>query len=230
MLCVLSSPSFENCIFRDNTSQSGAAMYNFGASPILTNCLMYSNQALATGNGGAMYNNFSNPLILNCTIVENSGSAVGGIYNLTGLPRLFNTIVWNNTGGDFGGPDAVSASHCNVPANIVGTGNITADPIFVDAALGDYQLQAGSPCVDRADSTVVAEDFFYDLAGNLRGVNDPLSPERGIAVFAITVDMGAYELQVDGDVIDSCPADIDGSGDVAFGDLLQLLFNWGPCP
>jgi hypothetical protein len=27
-----------------------------------------------------------------------------------------------------------------------------------------------------------------------------------------------------------CPADLDGSGDVGFGDLLQLLVAWGPCP
>ena len=26
-----------------------------------------------------------------------------------------------------------------------------------------------------------------------------------------------------------CPADLDGSGDVGFSDLLDLLFAWGPC-
>ncbi len=26
-----------------------------------------------------------------------------------------------------------------------------------------------------------------------------------------------------------CPADFDGSGDVGFGDLVQLLSAWGPC-
>jgi len=26
-----------------------------------------------------------------------------------------------------------------------------------------------------------------------------------------------------------CPADVDGSGDVAFSDLLQVLAAWGPC-
>jgi probable HAF family extracellular repeat protein len=30
--------------------------------------------------------------------------------------------------------------------------------------------------------------------------------------------------------IDSCPADIDGSGDVDIPDLLALLAAWGPCP
>ncbi|MHC5113429.1 MAG: DUF2341 domain-containing protein [Planctomycetota bacterium] len=28
----------------------------------------------------------------------------------------------------------------------------------------------------------------------------------------------------------ACPADIDGSGDVGFGDILQVIGNWGPCP
>ncbi len=29
---------------------------------------------------------------------------------------------------------------------------------------------------------------------------------------------------------DTCPWDIDGSGDVGITDLLALLANWGPCP
>jgi hypothetical protein len=27
----------------------------------------------------------------------------------------------------------------------------------------------------------------------------------------------------------ACPADLDGSGDVGFADLLALLSAWGPC-
>ncbi|MHC5115251.1 MAG: hypothetical protein ACYTGP_12580 [Planctomycetota bacterium] len=27
-----------------------------------------------------------------------------------------------------------------------------------------------------------------------------------------------------------CPADLDGSGDVGFGDILQIIASWGPCP
>lgn len=28
----------------------------------------------------------------------------------------------------------------------------------------------------------------------------------------------------------SCPSDLDGDGTVSFGDLLDILSNWGPCP
>ena len=92
-------------------------------------------------------------------------------------------------------------------------------------------LLPGSPCIDRGDSTAVAEDFPADLGGEYRGVDDPLSSDQGVAVFGLTVDMGAFEFQVDeGCDPPTCPADIDGSGDVGFGDILQIIGSWGVCP
>jgi len=57
---------------------------------------------------------------------------------------------------------------------------ITNTPLFLDAAIGDYRLQSGSPCIDAGTNEVVATT---DLDGNARIVNG-------------TVDMGAYEYQV----------------------------------
>ncbi|MHC5112958.1 MAG: hypothetical protein ACYTGP_00855 [Planctomycetota bacterium] len=40
----------------------------------------------------------------------------------------------------------------------------------------------------------------------------------------------AAQLELDVVVIpDTCPEDIDGSGDVGFGDILAIIGNWGPC-
>jgi hypothetical protein len=59
-----------------------------------------------------------------------------------------------------------------------GFGNITKEPVFVDAANGDLRLQSTSPCID-AGNTVEAYGIT-DLDGKPR-------------VLGAAVDMGAYE-------------------------------------
>jgi hypothetical protein len=39
------------------------------------------------------------------------------------------------------------------PANFPGTGNLSADPLFVNPATNDYHLKAGSPCIGAANPT-----------------------------------------------------------------------------
>ena len=55
------------------------------------------------------------------------------------------------------------------------TGNISADPRFVDAANGDYHLGVGSPCVDKG--TLIGAPT-HDIEGTPRDA---------------APDMGAYE-------------------------------------
>ena len=40
-----------------------------------------------------------------------------------------------------------------------GTGNIDADPLFLDVANGDLHLQAGSPCIDTGDLVATWNDL-----------------------------------------------------------------------
>ncbi|MBT8485452.1 MAG: hypothetical protein HKO59_15890 [Phycisphaerales bacterium] len=51
--------------------------------------------------------------------------------------------------------------------------------------------------------------------------------------FRVDVDSSAQRWFIDdilvGDEVTPCPADLDGSGDIGFTDLLQVLAAWGPC-
>ena len=140
-----------------------------------------------------------------------------------------------------------------------GSGNIDADPMFLDPDNGDYQLLPGSPCIDAANNIAVPAGITTDLGGNSRFVDDLNTPDcqqaPGTCGDPPVVDMGAYAFQsgapcpwdcdsgesIDGTVgiVDFLTllgqwggpgsCDFDGGG-VGITDFLELLANWGPCP
>ena len=68
-----SSPTVENCIFRNNTGtiEGGAIHLRENCNPIIINCRFENN--IANGPGGGMFcMDNSNPTLTNCTFTENS--------------------------------------------------------------------------------------------------------------------------------------------------------------
>jgi parallel beta-helix repeat protein len=170
-----------NCTFIGNMANDGAGN-NEGT---LYNCIFIGNQA--DRDGGGMRGGMAN----NCTFYGNTAGRNGGGV---AYGTADNSIIWGNTATSNGvNFYSLTASHtCSPELTDESDGNITDDPQFVDAAVGDYRLQSTSPCIDAGDASVFT--LATDLDGNPRIV--------GI------IDMGAYEFE--GTAVDS---DGDGMSD-----------------
>ncbi len=148
----LSAPVLNGCTITANYAKwDGGGTCFDESTPVLTRCLIANNSSLY-GSAGAWF--FSTPVLTHCTIAANQSDPLwGSLENVQGYPTLTNCILWN-PGLEYENwvPD-VTMTHCCVQGGFPGTGNINADPLFVDLAGGDYHLSNGSPCIDAGTDT-----------------------------------------------------------------------------
>ncbi|MFO0873398.1 MAG: choice-of-anchor Q domain-containing protein [Phycisphaerales bacterium] len=196
------APAFINCVFDANTAATtgGAVHIATGAKAELTNCTVAGNMSVGAG---------------------------GGIFSTgTGAATVRNCIVWGNVPTGIVGVNTTTYScHQGV---IAGTGNINADPLFIDEKNGDLRLSAGSPCIDAGNTTLLNSGVSIDLDGDPRVVNVLPAP-TGVFAYGYFIDMGAYEFPAPATPT-NCPGDFDGNGMVDGADLGLLLGAWGRCP
>ncbi|MBE0536091.1 MAG: hypothetical protein IH624_10520 [Phycisphaerae bacterium] len=204
------------CIMRNNVStRTGSAVWNFAgeisncrieanhtdasgalalcSGPIL-NCILAGNTTGVTPSG--VFHNCDGRII-NCTIANNFDAAHPGaaFYGCDGVDSIIaNCIIWGNALGPAGEFD-VSPNHmcCSTQET---------DPLFVNAAGGDYRVFAWSPCVDAGTDAVpggLPETDINSLARVMDGNRD------GVAV----VDIGACEAMPNTAPVADAGADIE---------------------
>ena len=187
------------CIIKDNfTYSAGGGIHNchgliskcvfignvgtWGGGPakcngVISNCLIVGNSA----EYGSGLNNCDGKII-NCTIAENTASEEGTLRYCDA--EITNCVIWNNSPGSF--------YICSLPTyscfvgGSIGTGNIDANPLFANEAIGDYRLLPGSPCLDAGCDAGV----YKDIEGNVRPWDCPWADNNGEQP---EFDMGAYE-------------------------------------
>lgn len=133
VLCDLSSPTINNCIFETcEANFIGGGIYCTHSSPVLTNCQIRGNISGISGGGVYMMND-SSPEFTDCTIRNNSAmdEAVdnygGGIWFYFSSPTFADCRIDSNATDDYGGGIACdftsgSFDNCVINGNSAGSG------------------------------------------------------------------------------------------------------------
>lgn len=126
-------------------------------------------------NGGVAYSSLANRF-LNSTFVSNNATNGQVLFVSAGTPRIMNSIIYGSP-NPFNNTTPV-VTYTRLDTAYTGVGNITRNPIFIDAPAENFQLRLNSPCINAATANVL-----YDHTGASR-------PQCG------GYDMGAYESPV----------------------------------
>ncbi len=165
-----------NCIIRNNTADWGGGVRCFNGT--VRGCLITDNTATPHGGG---INIWSGGTVQNCTITNNTATDGSGI-RLWNNGIVENSIIYSNSGSanyiiDAGHGNSVSYS-CTTPL-YTGTGNISDDPLFVNAGDSDFHLSSSSTLIN---------------AGlNAAWMNTATDLDEHNRILDATVDIGAYE-------------------------------------
>ena len=155
----------------------GGVILNYTTNSLLiNNVIAQNNGGYADGADGVFFFHCPESILLQCTIADNDRI---GIQNTSTFPvYMTNCIVYGHSVSQIWENFDVSTAYSDVEGGYFGTGNIDADPLFVNSASFNYQLSVGSPCEDAGISLASVTN---DCLGSFR----PQGTDW---------DMGAFEL------------------------------------
>ncbi len=152
-------------------SNSGGGVSLSATSFDLENNIIAKNGSVVTAYGGVLINQLgsgAHTLEFN-TIAQNganTGFTAGVTCQLVVQPVSFGSnIVYGNTGMQVSGTNCAWTYSDIGPDTVSGTGNLNSDPLFVNAAQGNFHLTGSSPVIDQADPNAT---LAVDIDGNPR--------------------------------------------------------------
>jgi len=193
---------------------------------------------VASEYGGGMYS-ASSLTAINNTITGNraNGRFGGGYYCGGGTAVILNTIIWGDSpkGIYVVAEGSVNITYSDIEGGWAGEGNIQDDPMFVDAAGGDYRLSRNSPCISagKADESVPAMDIedktrvappdmgaYESKPTPIRGdVNNDGKVRSDDAILTLQIAVGKRKPTE----YQKWAADMDGDGKIRSNDAILIL-------
>jgi len=246
------TPTFKRCTFTANRGRDGGALYARSACDVtLEQCLFHDN--VASDAGGALRIYEARATVANCTVFGNhADDTCGGVSGgRRSDVRLANSILWGNTDGESGmrsefiepaqltrENDTTSTQYCCIEGwsgSLSDIGSFARDPLFADAAQGDFHLLSGggrwsdslgqwvfddvtSPCIDAGHPGWLLGDELTHFPG-----------EPSVPIENPRVNLGAYGRTAHASIAPSgwmLLADLTNDGIVNWLDVLGLTDTW----
>jgi len=247
--------TLDACNILQNSASQFAVLWGPGGVGVtMFNCLITDNGALGEGVGElALMQNESQLYLINCTLARNGFGDDPGQYLLgAGDPPDYieaaNCIIWGNSGAPFAAPNA-TATRCILQGDppINDFDNLDVDPMFRDFDSFDFRPAPGSPAIDAAYASylaqydpvtqIVTSYRTADAFNEFRYVDDPRTPDTGFGAGVVVgnsalpnlaiPDIGAHEFRGG-----ECAADLAlPFGVLDFSDVFRFLVDFGAgCP
>ena len=242
--CLQSSATITNNIIKNNSGYVGGIIVYVGDDKISNN-LIYDNSAyvgggvvllggrlinntivgndtnasaqLGAGPGGNVYvvfdNEFPQCLVLN-NIICNAPSGGGISGEGTGNESLISfNDVWGNSPGNY----------MEVSEQTGNNGNISEDPLFVDAQAKDFHLKLDSPCIDAGDPDYAPYPWQRDIDGDNASMGEQIDigADEYVGYVKPVADAGP-DLHIAGLEL----VTLDASGSFNYDPNNELIYEW----
>ena len=209
-----------NNLIYDNSAVIGGGVILF-AGRLINNTIVgndtNANAQFGSGPGGNIYividNQFSQGLILNNIICNAlSGGGISGEGNIDESMISFNN-VWGNS----------PANYMEMSEQTGINGNISENPLFVDAQAKDFHLQLDSPCIDAGDPDYVPYPWQLDIDGDqaVMGEQIDIGADEYVGYIKPVADAGP-DIHVAGLEL----VTLDASGSFQYDPNNELIYEW----